>query len=69
MSTRRWRGCLINEANPPPDTNQIPTVRAKIDHGVHRFVFWLVVQSEVELPIDLCPVVWVGGGEYRAEIA
>lgn len=33
--------------NPPPDTNQIPTVCAKIDYGVHRFVFWVIAQSRV----------------------
>lgn len=46
--------------NPPSDTNHCPTVCAEIDFSAHRLRFWLVVQAESELSVDLGFVGWVG---------
>lgn len=48
MSTHLCIGCYAEMLNSPSDTNRTPTVRAKVDDGVHRFCFWLVDEFQAE---------------------
>ena len=64
-------GATPGGSNPPSDTNQIPTVFAKIDFGAHRLRFRVVGQAETEAAVDLEFVVGfrlAEGGDQVAEL-
>lgn len=57
-------------SSPPPDTNQIPIwVRDRLCLYADLLLFWLVGESESELPVDLGAVGGLGFGEGCGDVA